>query len=174
MDDALALSHSPEITMKDILLAFDIKYNNYGPPTAYLGANVEPFHMSDGKYSWIIKCNSYVAVAVQTIKYLLSGDNIDFKTVNLPHKGPLTHGYNPKLGVIDEFDADQVSWFQQHIGILGWAVELKRIDVQIEVTLLSQCQSSTLEVHLEAMYLIFRFLSNNPKKILVMDNGRTR
>ena len=76
MDDVLAVVRSPESIIKDVGLAFDINDNKYGPPTDYLGANVEPFQMFDGKYSLSIKCNSYVATAVQTIKDLLSEDNI--------------------------------------------------------------------------------------------------
>ena len=76
VDDVLAVSHSPESIMKYIGLEFDIKYNEYGPPTAYLGANVEPLQISDGKYAWKIKFKLYVSAAVQTIKDLLSEDNI--------------------------------------------------------------------------------------------------
>ena len=45
VDEVLAVSHSPESTMKDIGLEFDIKDKNYGPPNDYLGDNVEPFQM---------------------------------------------------------------------------------------------------------------------------------
>ena len=75
MDDTLAVIHLPESIMKDIGLSFEMKDNKYGPPTAYLGANVEPFQMSNRKYAWILKCNSYFAVAVQTIKYSLYEDD---------------------------------------------------------------------------------------------------
>ena len=44
-----------------------------------------------------------------------------------------------------------------------------RIDTQIEVVFLSQYQALPREFHLEALYLIFHFLSKNPKKRLVMD-----
>ena len=86
MDDILLVSHSPESIMKHNELAFEIKDNKYGPPTAYLGANAEPFEMLDSKYSWIIKCNSYVAAGVQTIKYLLSEYNIWLKIGKRPPK----------------------------------------------------------------------------------------
>ena len=89
MDDVFAVSHSPESTMKDIGLAFDIKNKKYVPPTAYLGTNVEPFQMSDGKYAWSIKCDSYVAASVKTIRDLLSDDNGELHSGKLPHKGPL-------------------------------------------------------------------------------------
>ena len=44
-----------------------------------------------------------------------------------------------------------------------------RVDIQIEVALLSQYQASPKDIHIEALYLIFHSLSNYPKKILVMD-----
>ena len=75
MDDVLAVSHSPDSIMKYIGLSFYIKDNKYGPPTAYLGANAEQFHMADGKYSRRIKCDSYVAAGVQIIKDWLSEYN---------------------------------------------------------------------------------------------------
>ena len=37
--------------------------------------------------------------------------------------------------------------------------------------MLSQYQSSAQEVHVEAMYLIFHLLYNNPNNILVMDSS---
>ena len=92
MDDVLEVSHSPQSIINDTGLTFDIKDKKYGPPTAYLGANVEPFHMSDGKYAWIIKCYSCVAAAVQTIQDFFSEDNRELKSVKRPHKGPLPHG----------------------------------------------------------------------------------
>ena len=101
VDDFLAVSHSPESIVKDIILAFEIKYNNYGLPTSYLGANVELFQMSDRKYAWSIKCDSYVGAAVQMIKYLLSGDNIELKSGKCPHKVPLPHRYNTDMDVTD-------------------------------------------------------------------------
>ena len=50
VDDVLAVSHSPKSILKDVGLEFYIKDNKYGPRNFYLGANGEPFQMSDGKY----------------------------------------------------------------------------------------------------------------------------
>ena len=111
VDDVLAFSHSPESIMKDIVLAFDIKGKNYGPPTTSLGANVEPFQMSDRKYAWGIKCDYCVVADVQMIKYLLSENNRELKSVKRPHKGPFPHGCKPNLDVTDDFFAKHVSQF---------------------------------------------------------------
>ena len=50
------------------------------------------------------------------------------------------------------------SRYEQFIGILRWSMELRRIDIQLEVALMSQYQMSPREGHLEALYLIFNFL----------------
>ena len=57
--------------------------------------------MSDGKYAWSIKCDSYFAASVKTIKDLLSEDNRELKRGKRPHKGPLSHEYKNELDVID-------------------------------------------------------------------------
>ncbi|KAL7537221.1 hypothetical protein ACHAXR_009342, partial [Thalassiosira sp. AJA248-18] len=68
-----------------------------------------------------------------------------------------------------ELKAEYVSRYQQLIGILRWAVELGRIDIQVEVALLSQYQMDPREGHIEELYSIFHFLWKNPKKRLMMD-----
>ena len=75
------------------------------------------------------------------IKYLLSEDNRELNINNQPHKGPLAYGYKPKLDVMDECGSEHLSWFHKLIGILRWAVDLGRVDIQIEVALLSQYQA---------------------------------
>ena len=72
------------------------------------------------------------------IKFLLSEDNRELNSDKRPHKEPLPHGYKPNLDMMNECDAEHVYWFQQLIGILQWAVELGRIDIQIDVPLLLQ------------------------------------
>ena len=69
----------------------------------------------------------------------------------------------------DECNAEHVSRYQQLIGILRWAVELGRIDIQMEMAVMSQYQCSPRQGHLEALYLIFYYLKKNPMKRLVMD-----
>ena len=61
--------------------------------------------------------------------------------------------------------------YEQFIGILRWSMELRRIDIQLEVALMSQYQMSPREGNLEAIYFIFHFLWNNPKKRQVMETS---
>ena len=92
--------------------------------------------MSDGKYACSIKFASYVVAAVQMIKDLLSEDDREMNSGKQTHKGKLIHGYKYELDVTDKCDDDHVYLFQKLIRILLWVVDLRRIDIQIEVALL--------------------------------------
>jgi hypothetical protein len=50
----------------------------------------------------------------------------------------------------------------QLIGILRWAVEIGRIDIYLEVSLLSQYQANPRLGHLEAVYHVFAYLKRHP------------
>jgi hypothetical protein len=47
-------------------------------------------------------------------------------------------------------------------GILRWAVETGRIDIYLEVSLLSQYQANPRLGHLEAIYHVFAYLKRHP------------
>jgi hypothetical protein len=53
-------------------------------------------------------------------------------------KTPLPSNYHPELDVSDELDNDLASRYSQLIGILRWMVELGRVDIYYEVSVLAQ------------------------------------
>ena len=55
-----------------------------------------------------------------------------------------------------------VSRYLQLIGICKWAVELGRIDIFLEVSLLSQYQAIPRLGHLEVLYNVFAYLKKHP------------
>ena len=129
-----------------------------------MGGNVENFQLPNGKYAWSITSKSYMQGSIDIVQRLFVED---FRTLNngkRPHKGPLPHVYKPELDTPDEFDTDRISRYQQLIVSLRWAVELGRIDIQLEVALMSQYLMNPRERHLEALYLIFHFMWTNPNK----------
>ena len=52
-------------------------------------------------------------------------------------ENPFKMGYDPELDTSSELDPDTVSYYLTVIGILRWMIELGRIDIIMEVTLLS-------------------------------------
>ena len=77
-------------------------------------------------------------------------------------KNPFPTGYKPELDVTDELGNKLASRFLQLIGILRWAVEIGRIDMFLEMALLSQYQANPRIGHLEVAYHIFSYMKKHP------------
>ena len=56
--------------------------------------------------------------------------------------------------------------FQHDLGNIFWVIELGRIDIYLEISLLSQYQANPRAGHLEALYHVFAYLKNH------LDMGR--
>ena len=149
VDDVLAVSQQPKQIMEDIGKEFEIKNNDYGPPSIYLGAGVSQFTIPGGEAKcWSMESQKYVKSAIQTVEDLLAEDGRELKGGKRSHAGPLPTNYQPELDATRECDDEHASRFRQVIGILRWAIELGRIDILIEVSLLSQYQAAPREGHL--------------------------
>jgi hypothetical protein len=62
--------------------------------------------------------------------------------------GPFTGGYKPELDESTELDPTRENFYQSQIGILRWCVELGRIDITTEVSMLSTYLCLPREGHL--------------------------
>ena len=71
--------------------------------------------------------------------------------------------YRPEIDISDELREDLATRFQQMIGILRWSVELGRIDIITEVSLLLSHNVSPCRGHLKAAYQIFEYLSTHDR-----------
>jgi hypothetical protein len=169
VDDCLVVSHAPADIMKMIGDEYNLKAG-YGAPESFLGAETELFDLPDGRRAWSMKSEKYVKNAIETVKALLHEDGRELKAGKRPHKNVLPPGYKPELDVTNECGPEMISRYQQLIGLLRWAIELGRMDIQLEVSLLSQYQASPREGHLEALYLIFHYLSQNLRRRVVLDH----
>ena len=123
MYDVLLLSNDLRPIFTSIGETFSLKKKEWGPPTQYLGAQIERFHFSDSTYARSMSSNKYVASTVEIFLNLLVEDGKAFK-VGKKQKGPLPSNYRPELDTTNDCSASQTSRFQQLIGIGCWAVEL--------------------------------------------------
>ncbi len=69
--------------------------------------------------------------------------------------------YQPELDVSNELGPELSSHYLQLIGIAQWAIELGRIDIYHEVSLLSQYQVNPRVGHLEALYHVFAYMKSH-------------
>ena len=63
--------------------------------------------------------------------------------------------YHPSEDVSKEMNVQGVQTYQELIGILSWAVEIRKVDILLEVLLLSSHLALPRVEHLQAVYRIF-------------------
>ena len=82
---------------------------------------------------------------------------------------PLTSGYHPAVDVSPELDAEDTQFYQECVGMLRWAVELGRVDILLEVALISQYLANPRRSHLDQIYHIFGYLKQVGKRTIYLD-----
>jgi hypothetical protein len=111
----------------------------------------------------------YVQNAVKIVKELLNEEGLALKTGKLADR-PMPKSYHPELDVTRELDQEGSSRYHQLIGMLRWAVELGRVDILLEVSLLSSHLANPREGHLEAVYNVFAYLNKQQHPPIVLDD----
>lgn len=167
VDDLLILSKEPRQWIDRLKDIYELREDTIKPPDTYLGAMIGKTQLEDGREAWHMAADKYVENSVRVVQELLDsdGEGLTLKSA----KVPFPSDYKPELDVTRELDAAGISRYRQLIGILRWAVELGRVDIYLEVSLLSQYLASPREGHMEAAYHIFAFLKGNPKQKIVFD-----
>jgi len=82
---------------------------------------------------------------------------------------PLSSGCHPEVDVSAELGIDGLRCCQELIGVLCWAIELGRLDILPEVSLMSACLASPREGHLDQALHIFACLKQHPKRKIAFD-----
>jgi hypothetical protein len=75
----------------------------------------------------------------------------------------------PELDGTPELNGKDTTHFQELIAMLRWETEIGRVDILLEVSILSQHQASPRQGHLEQALHIFGYLRKKPKLILYLN-----
>jgi hypothetical protein len=158
--------HDGEKVLRSLDKYFKMKPGSIGDPKFYLGAKLRPIRLPNGVSAWSMSPAKYLQDAVRNVKEHLKKDG-----ASLPRRAatPFAAGYRPEVDTTPELDADAAWYYQSQIGILRWLVELGRIDIITEVSLLSSHLALPREGHLEAVYHIFAYLATKHNSRLVFD-----
>ena len=122
----------------------------FGKPDIYLGTKLQKTRLHNGVWAWAMSPTRYVQEAVRNcIVHLLSNYGGRYR---MPKKvdNPIKMGYDPELDTVPELDPDAVSYYLTIIGIVRQLIELGRIDIMTEVSLLLFHVALPREGHLEA------------------------
>ena len=145
---------------------FKLKPDSIGPPSTYLGATVSRFTLPDGKECWAMGSEQYVKEALRNVEDWLSERGAKLKpkvTCVLPS------GYRPELDVTPELDDDDANYYMSVIGILVWAVELGRIDIATETSMMSAFRAAPRQGHMDAVMHMFGYLKSHDRSRIAFD-----
>ena len=168
VDDVLVISDDPAKTMRRIKSQFKLKGDKTDEPDVYLGASLSQMENEFGDRCWAMSSDKYCAALVNNVEETLAK-----KGLRLPSKciTPISHGYRPEMDATGELKPDGVQWYQEIIGSLRWAIEIGRVDILHEVSLLSKHLALPREGHLEQVIHVVGYLKSHKKMKLCFDCG---
>jgi hypothetical protein len=108
----------------------------------------------------------YLKEAVKNVENELLKSNYTLRGKPMTSMQP---GYRPELDVSPVLGPEHANYFQSLIGLLRWAVELGRIDIYIDVALLSSHLAEPRVGHLEQVFHVFSYLKHHMNSHLVFD-----
>jgi hypothetical protein len=175
VDDLLIIHEDPYKDMAKIKNHYPVTEKSIGPPKVYLGANIQQLKSNTtNKECWGASAEQYVREAVKNVKERVKRDGFHFnKKLSDPNYSPQSPfsnlKYRPELDTTEECNTSQLSFFQNLIGVLRWIVELGRIDINYEVSVLSQYLCSPRLGHLQQALHIFKYLDIHRENFISFD-----
>jgi len=157
--------------MNQLAQSYTLKHGSVQEPETYLGAKIRKWYIQGSedpnKVRWAITSDDYVKRAVQGVEdeLLRIGQKLATKVST-----PLSGGYRPELDQTPELDPARATYFQGLIGILRWACELGRLDILVDVSMMSRFLAAPREGHLDQVFHIFAYLKKYSKSAMVFDD----
>ena len=120
------------------------------------------------KARWGMSAENYIKLALRDIVRTLEEAN---KALPAKASTPFSRtDYRPELDATPELNAEQTKYYQGLIGVLRWCIELGRVDIIHETTLLSSYLVSPREGHMEQAFHIFAYLKKHLRSSMVFDD----
>jgi hypothetical protein len=82
---------------------------------------------------------------------------------------PFSVGFEPQIDTSPELDEDVASYYHSLIGIVQWMVEIGRVDIGVEVSLLSSHLALPCENHMHALAHLMRYLEQHHNSMMFFD-----
>jgi hypothetical protein len=145
-DDILVISHDAKTIMSTIAQRFRLK-DGYAEPTRYLGATIQK-------------------QAIANVEMELAKEG---KQLQGRYSTPMSPNYRPELDYSPFLNDRPAQFYMELIGILRWIVELGRMDIIVDVSLLSSYTMQPRVGHLDQVFYIFGYLKRNKHATLIFN-----
>ena len=161
VDNALVVSENAESILHN--------EESIGPPTVYLGGRVHKVQLENGVWAWSFSSSQYVQSAIKNVEESVGKPKNSHLKILSKAEAPLTMSYRPELDVSPELTPRDSAYDQSLIGILQWIVELGRIVICLEVSMMSSHLAMPRKGHLNQVLHIFAYLCKYHNTELVYD-----
>ena len=96
------------------------------------------------------------------------------KRKKLPAKAltPLSSKYRPEVDISEEIGEDEGSYYHSLIGVLRWILELGRVDICCELSMIYSHLALPRKRHLEEVFHTFAYLKSHTNSEMVFDPRR--
>ena len=134
---------------------FELKQDSIGIPSKYLGGKLMIAELENGQKCWAFRSKQYVEASVQNVV-----DYLKKRCESLPRKcvTSISAGYRPELDTSGELKPEDAAYCHSLVSVLRWIVELGRIDINVEVSMLSSHLALPREGHFDEILHIFGYL----------------
>ena len=123
--------------------------------------------LENGVKARAFSSSQYVQAAVKNVEEYVK----DKENLNIPGRAetPMQTSYRPELDVSMELTPVLASYYMSLIGILRWIVELGRVDICLEVSMMSSHMAMPRQGHLDQVLHIFGHLKKYHNNEMVFD-----
>ena len=168
VDDILILSKDPKSFMDKLKGEVLVKPESIEEPKLYLGTDIRKRKDQSGNLLyWILGSNSYLKEALRIVNEILNKEKVK---IHGKGRHPFsTLSYRPELDTSHFCDENQIKLFQSLVGMLRWIIELGRVDILLETSLLSSYLACPRVGHLHQALHIFHYLKHHNNSWLPMD-----
>lgn len=165
-DDILAIGIDPNGVLQRLNKYFPLKADSIKTPDIYLGAKLRKVVLPNGVKAWAQSSSHYIQTVIKNLE-----DWLRERNMKLPNKAetPLVSTYRPEMDVSDLLDPEDANYYQSLIGTLRWIVEIGRIDITTETSMLAAHLAMPRYGHLLAALRVFAYLKKKHNARIVFD-----
>ena len=124
--DVMVVHHDALDVLMKIDKYFKLKPNSIRDTDIYIGAKLKKMRMANGVWAWENSLDRYVRLSVKNVDIYLRGLNNE----------TFVMGYVPEMDEYPVLEPGMASYYQYLIGMVRWMVEIGRVDIITEVSLL--------------------------------------
>ena len=169
VDDILSIHHDAMSVLTRINNFLPLKPSSVGDPDTYLGTTLKQTQLANGTWAWGMSPSKYVQQATLNCQAHLKKHYSGRYSLSKRADNPFAIGYEPELDTTDPLDGEMASYYQSLIGVMRWMIEIGRVDIATEVSLLSSHLAYPREGHFDAALHVMSYLKIHHNSRMIFD-----